>query len=180
MDSLPDSWNDLLDWLYSKPMAEMSHAMRAARQVTLFHGEVCNGGLYDKLAYRNDEYPHADLVSSFERICGNPTAAIIRDGLKLLELPCPSAKLPDDARGAFFVSVDSVSRGANLDQTLEHIESVFPECPENLRVIAYETAVANARHFVPWEALDKRYFEIGDGVLMDVATYADAFKAEWK
>jgi hypothetical protein len=109
-----DRWNDLLNWLYSTPKDAMSVHLWAARQVTLFHGEVCNGGLYDKLAYRDDEYPHAELVWSYERVCGESAAALIREGLELLKRPDPTTGFPQEANGAFSIAVDSVSRGHSL------------------------------------------------------------------
>jgi hypothetical protein len=158
----------------------MSVHMKAARQVTLFHGEVCNGGLHDKLAYRDDEYPHAELVWSYERICGEPTTTLIREGLELLLRPSPVADLPEEARGAFSIAIDSVARKYDLDTALGVIESVFPNCPRHLQVLAYETAVADAHHFEPWNELDSKYFAIGDKVIFaDVLRYAESFSAEW-
>jgi hypothetical protein len=175
-----DRWNDLIGWLYETPKESMSVHMKAARQVTLFHGEVCNGGLYDKLAYRDDEYPHAELVWSYERICGEPTAALIREGLGLLRRPSPVAELPEEANGAFSIAVDSVSRKHDLETALGVIGSVFPNCPRDLQVLAYEAAVANAHHFEPWDELDSRYFAVGDKIIFEqVLRYAESFSAEW-
>lgn len=137
MSDEPDRWNDLLGWLYATPKDAMSVHLKAARQVTLFHGEVCNGGLHDKLAHRDDEYPHAELVWSYERICGEPAASLIREGLELLKRPAPTADLPKEAQGAFVVAIDSISRGHSLQATIEVIESVFsrlPREPEGTRL----------------------------------------------
>lgn len=180
MDFLPDTWNELLDWLCATPRSEMSEHMWAARQVTLFHGEVCNGGLYDKLAYGQDEYPHGEILSSYAAVCDEATVEILREGLLLLARPSPDRLLPDEARGAYAVATDQVSRGAPPPEALQRIESALPECPGPLRALAYQIACENVRHFALWETLDATYFAIGDRVLVQVAKYAESFQSEWQ
>nr|WP_295781368.1 hypothetical protein [Rhodoferax sp.] len=179
MHYLPDSWNELLDWLYSTPKTAMSEHMQSAKLVTLFHGDVCNGGLYDKLEHETDQYPHAELVRSFKRICGEAANDIIREGLVLLNRPDPAANLSEDARRALSVAVDSISRGADLAKTLKNIASVWPGISRGAGTLAYQAAVAEVIYFEPWEALDRRYFEQGDGVLVEVSRYAEAYAEEW-
>lgn len=180
MHILPDSWNELLDWLYSTPAAAMSEHMQSARLVTHFHAEVCNGGLHNYLLHEPNRYPHAELVRSFERISGKAAADIIREGLVLLKRPDPTANLPKDAVRAMLVAGDSVSRGADLAKTLKNIASVWPDISKSVASQAYQAAVAEVIYFEPWEALDRRYFEQGDGVLVDVSQFAETFAAEWR
>jgi hypothetical protein len=176
---LPETWNELLDFLYGTPRAKMSTTLWAARQVLLFHGEVCNGGLYDKLANRQEEYPHAELLSSYLLVCGESLTEILREALVLLARPNPNADFPANRFAALCIAGDAVSRGQSREQTMESIREYDPCCPEKFRAAAYEAAVLELQHFVPWDELDQKYFNFDEVLCGQVASYAEAFKAEW-
>lgn len=56
----------------------MSANLWAALQVSLFHREACNGGLHDKLAKRQEKYPHVELLTIYSLVCGEGLTEILR------------------------------------------------------------------------------------------------------
>ncbi len=179
MNNLPESWDDLVHWVFTTPEAPVSENMRVARLVMQFHCDAINGGICS-LLHDDSSYPHAELVQGFRTICGEAASNLIQEGVDLVRRPNPRANLPKDVDRALLVANDSVSKGADLSKTLKDIASVWPEISSSAGTQAYHAAVAYEIYLEPFVDLNRRYFEVCDNFEVDITRYADAFAAEWR